>query len=399
MIGVEELLSLLLSEVEPLPGISLPIAEPIGASLAGPLVAVDPIPPFANSAMDGYAVRRADLSTVDRFVVAADLPAGQPATRHLEFGQTAAIATGAALPHGADGVVPVEQAEREGDLVRLAGPIPDHGHVRPAGEDIAPGRVLAPSGSLLTGPLATLAAAAGISHATVVSIPRVGILTTGDELIPVYATLAAASVRDVNGPLIAHAVESIGLVAVNLGRAGDDAEDITNRLVSSTTVDAIVVSGGLGRGDRDVVVEALARHGLVRAFEVAMRPGKPFAFGRSDGRPVYALPGNPGAAIAAFHALVAPALRVLSGRQAHGPGIRAVLTSPLANPSGRRHYVRATLAWDGPTLAATPTGRQGSGLVSDIVAADALVVIPETVVRAEPGDVYQIIPLKPIGGS
>ena len=398
MIGVDELLDLLLGEVQPLPATSVRINDAVGSALAQPLVAVDPIPPFANSAMDGYAIRREDLATVDRFELVAHVPAGTAFDRRLMPGQTAAIATGGALPSGADAVVPIEQSERDGDRVRLAGPLPGHGHVRRSGEDTEPGRMLAAPGAVLTRPLAILSAAAGISHASVVPVPRVGILTTGDELVPVDAQLTPSAVRDVNGPLLANAVESMGILAVNLGRARDDVNQIADRLATPPALDAAIVSGGLGRGERDVVVDALARDGIVRAFQVAMRPGKPFAFGWVSGVPVFALPGNPGAALAAFHVLVAPCLRLLAGRAPYPPVMTARLGENVENRGGRHQLVRVRLYWEDSTLHAMPTRRSGSGLVSDLVTADALLCIPPSVESARAGEGFPIFPLKPLEG-
>ena len=399
MIGVDDLLELILTQARPLPVELLATGLSPRQVLAADLIAVDPVPPFDNSAMDGYAVRRTDLGHVEHFQVAGEVAAGQVTVRDVARGVAIAIATGAPLPKACDAVVPLEQAQRSGDLVRFVGQVPEHGHVRRAGEDVPSGAIVARAGASLDLRLVALAEAAGVSRARVRRRPSVAVLTTGDELIDPRADLGPGAVRDVNGLLLTDALRAMGVDSSFFGRFPDDPDRIATQLSARHLADAVVITGGLGGGRKDVVTAAVKQAGTVRAFDVAMRPGKDFAFGRVAGKPVYCLPGNPGAALAAFHALVAPALRVLSGRPPHPPTIQAVLTEPLSNAGGRRHYVRATLAWNGPTLAATPTGRQGSGLVSDIVAADGLLVVPEATKRVETGDVLEVLPLKSFGGS
>ena len=399
MIGVDELLALILAEVEPLRPIRHLIDLVIGSVLAGDLVAVDPLPPFTNSAMDGFAIRRVDRERVASFRVVDDLAAGHESDRQIAGGEAARIATGAMLPAGADAVVPIELATVRGDHVSFQGKSPPHGHVRAAGEDVAVGTILARSGDRLTPALACVAMAAGVRAAWVVPIPRVGIITTGDELVALNAPLALASVRDVNAAFLASAVAALGMAPVDLGRSPDNPDAIGAAI--STRVgglDAIVVAGGLGPGPRDVVVEAISRLGTARAFHVAMRPGKAFAFGQVRNLPIFGVPGNPGATLAAFHALVVPSLRALAGRPPHAPEVHAMLTTDVPNDGGRRTYLRVTLSWDGPTLMATPTGRHGSGLISDLAAADAFLVIPSDRSTARSGTALPILPLTPLGG-
>lgn len=395
MIGVDELLAPILADMAPLPATTVDVIDGVGCVLASDLVAIESLPPFANSAMDGFAVRRVDLARGAAFRLVDILPAGQPARRTIGEGEAASIATGGMLPDGADAVVPTEQAMVEGDLAVFHGSIPRHGHVRPAGEDVQTGALVAHAGEILTRRLATVAMATGARTVDVIPCPRVGILTTGDELVDLNARLTSGTIRDTNRALLAAGAEALGFQAVSIGRSRDDASQIADRVTSADAVDIVLISGGLGKGARDVVVDAIARIGTVRAFEVAMRPGKPFAFGTVEGRPVFAVPGNPVAALAAFSVLVAPALRRLAGRVDERPGPSAKLTGDLSNTGGRRHLVRVRLEWVAGTLSATPVDRHGSGIISSLAAADGFLVIPETIEHARAGDVYDVIPFAP----
>ena len=398
MVGVDELLSLVLADAAPRPPTKGLLHESRGQVLAQDIFAVNPLPWFANAAMDGFAVRRADLASYSSISIVDHIAAGMSNSRRFGDGQGVAISTGAALPPELDTVVPLEIATFAEGRITVRGDIPGHGHVRLAGEDVLVGSRVAERGAVLTDPLTTLALATGITHVAAYTQVRVHLVTVGDELVVVGTPIEQGFTQDFNNELLMTPISGCGCWVHGATFCPDDGREIA-KVLGTGGYDVIVTTGGLGPGARDVVADAIARAGTVRAFDVAMRPGKAFAFGRVGTARVYALPGNPGAALAAFHALVAPALRRLSGRPAHPPKIQAVLTEPIANTGGRRHFVRATLAWDGPTLAATPTGRQGSGLVSDIAAADALVVIHESVERAEPGDIVHILPLKPIGGA
>ena len=398
MIGVDELLSLILADAEPFPPTTDLLPNTWGQVLAEDILAVTPLPPFANAAMDGYAVRRSDLERFSTIAIVADVAAGAAATQVIGPGAGVSISTGAPVPPELDTVVPIEHASFAGGEITVFATIPDHGHIRRAGEDVATGTPVARRGEVVTDPIIMLGQATGIPTARTFPRVRVRLLTVGDELVAVGTRFAPGRTQNVNNELLTGPIRACGCLVHGLASPPDDTARIAVAFAEDD-IDVFVTTGGLGPSAHDVVVDAISTAGTVRAFQVAMRPGKAFAFGQVHGRSVYALPGNPGAALAAFHALVAPALRILSGQPAHPTKIQAVLTGPVANAGGRRHYVRATLSWDGPTLAATPTGRQGSGLVSDIVAADALLVIHESVERAEAGDIVHILPLKPLGGS
>lgn len=410
MTDVDALLELVFAEVSPLPAVPASIVEATGRVLAADVVAVDPSPPFTNSAMDGYAVRRADLAGQDgsgtALRVVDDVPAGVSPARRLLVGEAASIATGGMVPPGADVVVPIEQTSRDGEFVMIEGALPDHGHFRPAGDDVRPGSVVGLAGQLVTDRLVALAMAVGVRTVHVVPRPRVGVLTTGDELLPLGAPLSAGKVRDVNGLLLRSALTGLGFATLDMATATDEVDELTGRLDDAASagrlddapsVDAIVVAGGLGKGRRDVLTEAIGRSGTVRAFEVSMRPGKPIAFGQVGGVPIFGVPGNPVAAVVALHVIVAPALRRMAGRRRAARPV-ARITETIATGGGRRHYLRVRLAWMDGALVATPVGHRGSASVSSLAAADGLLEIPETIDAARAGESFGVIPFEPREG-
>ena len=358
-----------------------PLAECRGLALAADLLAAVSLPPFDNSAMDGYAVRSVDVAAASRdepveLDVSEDIPAGRTDAPVLQPGTAHRIMTGAPVPPGADAVLPVESTD--GGLVRvqLYGAVAPGTNVRRAGEDVRVGDVVLRRGQLLGA--AQLGAAAAVGSATLpVHRPlRVLVLSTGSELVAPGNPLEHGQIYESNGPMLAAAVEEAGGVA-ELGRFVADDVDVFVRALRARleSVDLVLTSGGVSAGAYEVVKDALAEHG-VEFVKVAMQPGKPQGAGRFDGVPVVTLPGNPVSALVSFEIFVRPALLAAAGHAVTArPRLTAALAEPLSSPAERRQYRRGVYADGSVRLVGGP----GSHLLVALAAANCLVEIPEQV--------------------
>lgn len=379
MLTVEEALDQILSRVEPLGVELVDVMAALGRVLAEPVVSRRELPPWPNSAMDGYAIRSADtrgapadLAVVGRIVAGAVPP------RALGPGEAMRIFTGAPLPEGADAVVPQEDVEAAGGRVVVSRRVEPGAFVRPAGEDVRAGdRVVGPGhvvGAAEIGLLATL----GYTRVRVHRRPRVAILSTGNELADLGAEPGPGQIPNTNTySLMAQVVEAGG-EPVNLGVVPDRLESLVERLRWGLAADVLVSSAGVSVGELDLVREALTQCGAeLHLWQVAMRPGKPITFGSLEGRPVFGLPGNPVSAMVTFELFVRPALRRMQGcRAVERPRIWARALDAIANPGGRRGYLRVTLAREDGGYGARLTGDQGSGILRSMVLADGLAVVP-----------------------
>jgi molybdopterin molybdotransferase len=410
------------------------LSEALGRVLAEPVVSTTALPPWDNSAMDGYAIRSADTegATEDapvRLEVIGDVRAGQAPETEIRRGTAIRIATGAPVPPRADAVVPVElttpldAAGAAGPRGRDAtGPLPVAclvhepvavgGSIRRAGSDLAAGVIVLEPGRALSAQAVALAAGAGVPQLRVHRRPSVAVLATGDEVVPAGRDLGPAGIPDANGPGITALVEDAGGQAQTLGIAKDRLEDVDSRLCAALAggVDAIVVSGGVSVGPYDVVKLAFEKIGRIDVWRVAVQPGKPFAFGTAE-RPdggralLFGLPGNPVSSFVTFELFVRPAIRALAGHRQDRlfrPVDRGVLVEPVSKSPGRRAFVRVIAERDeagSPNrddagrvrvrLAGGQAG-QGSHVISALAAADALAVIPEEHDRLEAGDGVQL---------
>jgi molybdenum cofactor synthesis domain-containing protein len=399
----------------------VPVAQGLGRVLARDVMAAVTLPPWDNSAMDGYAIRAADATAATegapvRLVVAGEVPAGGAPDQSVEPGSAIRIATGAPMPPGADAVVPVEQttpldaAGAAGPRGRDAlGPVPvavlvhaagsTGAHVRRRGSDLDEGATILTAGTALTPAAIALAAGAGIPTVQVRRQPRVAVLATGNEVRPAGEDLGPAGIPDANGPGLRALVVTAGATAIDLGIAPDDQADVVARLRSALDrgADAIVVAGGVSVGPYDVVKLAFESIGEIGLWRVAVQPGKPFAFGtatRPDGGRtlLFGLPGNPVSSFVTFELFVRPAIRALSGRRdVLRPIDRAVLLDEVRTAPGRRAFVRVTAERDADgaperdeqgrvraRLSHGPAG-QGSHVLSALASADGLAVILEAV--------------------
>lgn len=395
--SVAEALARMLAAVRPLETETVALDEALGRALAQDVDARRDQPPFFASAMDGWAVRRADgLAKAAELKIIGESAAGKGLDRAVGPGEAARIFTGAPVPEGADCVVPQENAERVGDAVRL-GPLETApGHIRPRGGDFAAGQRLLDKGVRLDPWRISLAAAAGLARLEVSRRPRVAILSTGDEIVPAGGPVGPWAIWNSGGPALQALCRTWGAAAMQLAPAGDSEAAIVGA-VERAEADLLVMIGGASVGDYDVVKPALKRLGLEFFVEgVAMRPGKPTWFGRlADGRLVLGAPGNPASALVCAELFLKPVLRGLQGLAPAEPPLRARLTAPMAANGPREHFLRAELvsAADG-SLEARPYPDQDSSLVTVFARADALLRRGAGASRANAGDAVEVVRLE-----
>jgi len=372
------------------------LAAALGRVAAADVVSSRTVPAAANSAMDGFAVRHADLGTPPtRLRVVATEPAGTVVDVALTPGVTVKLFTGSVIPPGADTVVRVEDtSEEDGTVVVRA--VPSRGaNVRAAGEDVRPGQRVLEAGTVL-GP-ADLGILASIGCATVVvhHRPRVTILSTGSELVELDETPGPGQVVNSNAYTLAAASFEAGATAVVLPIVRDRAEDIRARLDDALCADVVLTSGGVSVGELDLVKDVLAASGVESIFwKVAQKPGRPLAFGRRGSCLVFGLPGNPVSALVCFYLYVRPALRRLQGhRRLHLPTVEATLTQTTRKAHGLTEFVRAQMQESsrGPLATALPT--QSSGVLSGLGSGAGLLVGPAAVDELQAGSRYPVIVL------
>lgn len=398
---VEEHRAAALGLTSALQPVELPIAAAAGHVLARDVRAGGPLPPWDNSAMDGYAVRAADTtgaltSSPVSLRVVADLPAGSAAAPVVGPGEAARIMTGAPLPPGADAVVPVEQTDAGISAVAVMAAARPGAHVRRAGEDASAGDVVLAAGALLVERRVGAAAAAGAGTVTVHRRPRVLVLATGSELVPPGQERARGQISDSNSYLLAAAVAAAGCDAIRLPPVPDDARTLREVLLAhAPTVDAVITAGGVSVGAYDVVKEAMTGWGDVEFVPVAMQPGKPQGLGRlPDGTPVFCLPGNPVSVYVSFEVVVRPALLRMRGLTVvDRPTLAAVAEDGWPSPVGRVQYMPVALREEGGTWWArrAVAGGSGSHLAAGLAAADGLAVVPLDTPEVFSGDLLTVM--------
>ena len=402
MIPLEEARAHVLDRVKPLTPVRVAADDARGCVLAEPVIATEPIPPFDNSAMDGYAVRAADTASAPvELPVAGVLAAGgDPSAFRVDAGEVVRIMTGAVIPEGADAIVIVEQTEPldDGRRVRIGVAAQPGDHVRVAGDDIRPGDVVMDAGVVLTAAHLGVLASLGVTDVTVVPRPRVGVLSTGDELVEGPAPLRPGQLRDSNRHALLPMLTDAGCEAIDLGLIKDDRAAITRAIEQAVeSCDALLTSGGVSMGDFDEVKAVLSeRADDMRWMQIAIRPAKPFAFGTLAGTPVFGLPGNPVSSIISFELLARPALRKMMGfadDDLDRPRLRALADEDIRRRAdGKTHYARVVVSVRDGRLHARSAGGQGSHQLAAMAAANALAVLPDGdgVIT---GDDLEVIPL------
>ena len=385
LVSLEETRDAILGAVPRLPVEPCAIADAVGLVLAEDVITAEAVPPFANTAMDGYALRAADTDGASedapvRLRVVGELPAGHAPTAPVGPGEAIRIMTGAPMPDGADAVMMVERTARDGDdgvLVQAVAKTGDH--IRLPGGDLVAGQVVFTAGTVLGPAHVGVLASVGAHVVPVYRRVRVGVLSTGDELVE-QGALAPGQIRDSNRPMLLALAAAAGAEVIDLGLARDDEDLIVSVLEDAfTRCDAVLTSGGVSVGDYDFVKAALDRFGQLEWRQIAIKPAKPLAFGIVQGVPVFGLPGNPVSSLVSFELFARPALRSMMG-YTECRRVEVVARAAHAftrRPDGKVHLDRVRVRWEGGGYVVVSTGKQESNVLSATAAANGLALVPD----------------------
>ncbi len=359
----------------------LAIRSALGRILAEDVLSQINVPPYNNSAMDGYVMRGADLPTEGKaqITIIGTSFAGQPYTETIQKGQCARIFTGAVIPAGTDTVIMQESVEKQGDTIIIGAEHKKGQHVRPVGEDIAIDQIVLRAGKQLTPADIGLLASLGVPEVKVKRRLRVAFFTTGDELRAVGEMLQPGQIYDSNRYTLYGMLTHLGVDIIDMGVIGDNPEDIENAFLSAASCsDAIITSGGVSVGDADYVTDTLRRIGEVNFWKVAMKPGKPLTFGKVQAAVFFGLPGNPVSAMVTFYQFVQPALQRMMGKNAVAPvRLTVPCISTLKKSPGRMEFQRGILENNEQGhLVVRSTGKQGSGILSSMSQANCFIILP-----------------------
>ena len=393
LIRVEEALAQILNAIVPLDVEKVSILDALGRVIGEDVHAPRNLPPVSNSAMDGYAVRACDTAGASSrkpaiLDVVEDIPAGVFPQKNVGPGQASRIMTGAPVPSGADAVVRMEDTQKEGTAVKILVDVVSGMDIRQAGEDVQEGELVIPRGTVIRPAEVGMLAALGRSFIFVHQRPLVAILATGDELMEIDEDTTSWKIISSNNYATAAQVLESGAIPLQLGIARDRREDLLRKFRTATRADIIISSGGVSVGDYDLVKDIMHEVGNQMHFwQVAMRPGKPLAFGSLDGVPLFGLPGNPVSSMVSFEQFVRPSLLKMMGhRRLFRKVIRATLEEDVAKKEGMRYFLRAYVKKEGNLYKISTTGEQGSGILKSMVRANGLVVLPEGASGARRGE-------------
>ena len=378
-----------LTAVPLLPVVDVPVWEALGLGLARPVAAPHDVPPFTNSAMDGYAVQGADVGAAPVSLdLLEDVPAGHVARTRVIPGAAIKIMTGAPMPDGADTVVKVEDTEPLPGGVRIVVPTATGTAVRPAGGDLRAGAPVFEAGERLTSRHISVLASLGVAP-TVRRRPRVAVLSTGDEVLPPETPdLGPGQIRDTNRPLLIAMLRQLGAEVMDLGIVGDDADLLREELArGAAEADMVLTSGGVSMGEYDLVKIVLSELGTIDFWQVAMQPAKPFAFGHIDGTPLLGLPGNPVSVMVAYEVFARPALLHMMGcTRVFRPLVPARAAERWRTSPVKTVFTRVITELRDGTVYVRSSGAQMSNVLSSLARADAFAVIPVGVGDVEAGD-------------
>ena len=375
----------------------VPLESVRGRVLAIDVAAPFDVPGFANSAMDGFALRGDELraDAVSQFKLAGEIFAGRGVAPRVVPGCCVRVTTGAPLPDGADTVVMKENARVDADIVHVEPGTQRGANVRPAGEDYRRGDLAVQRGTRLAAAHAGALASFGMTGIAVSRRPRAVLITTGDELVPPGVALGFGQIHDSNRFSLGGLLEQHGVELLRHERVRDEPDLLRAALIrAGRDADLVVSSGGVSAGEADYLPRLLADTGQIHFWKVRIKPGMPFLFGRIGGAQVFALPGNPVSGIAIFLTLMRPGIDAMTGAAEHRVALRARLTDAIDKRHARTEFQRARLGCDSDgTLRATPFPRQGSGMLRGVAEANALIVLPEAPRSFAAGEVVDVMPL------
>jgi molybdopterin molybdotransferase len=389
MLSVSEARERILAFFSPVDSQTVPLERAAGRILSGDILARTDLPLFDNSAVDGFALHATDLDSPHPLTVIADIRAGEYFETAIKPGQSARVMTGAALPPGASAVIMVEDTDfnvrspgsRAPKMVTIKMAIQEGSNVRSRGDDLHTGEKVLAAGLRLRAQEIGLLAMLGESNVLVYRQPRLAVLSSGDELMPVDAALIPGKIHESNSLTLAALASTAGVELIPLGVAKDTKADIRKRLKRAVKAkaDVIVSSAGVSVGAFDYIKAVIEENGAIDFWKVDLRPGKPLAFGKYAGIPFFGLPGNPVSAFVGFEVFVRPALEKLSGQEVRPhPRATAYLAEPVES-DGRESYLRAVVGWENGRMVARLTGSQSSGNIFSLVRANALLIVPSGV--------------------
>ncbi|MED5207751.1 MAG: gephyrin-like molybdotransferase Glp [Chloroflexota bacterium] len=412
MLSVEQAFDKVIASFQSLEYEEKPLLDCIGQVLAEDIRSPLALPPLANSGMDGYAVIQADIvgaspAKPSNLSVIGIVAAGHMPDKTVVPGTAIRIMTGAPVPNGADTVIPFEETDeverkREGkplDRVQIFADMPFGCNVRPAGEDVSVGMLVLEKGTSIRAAEVGVIASLGMDKVKVIRRPVVAVLATGDELETTGTPLSGGRIYDSNSFSVAASIISSGGVPRILGIARDNLGDLNAKLESAVGSDLVITSAGVSKGDYDIVKDVLNERGEMNFWSVRMRPAKPLAFGHLNGSggkniPLLGLPGNPVSAMVAFEMFARPAIRTMLGKsRIFRPMIDGVLTASIRNEDGRRVYASVEVVLKNGEYRATPTGPQGSNILTSMSKANGLAICPDDLSGKDAGEVVQIIML------
>ena len=383
MIQVQEALDKILSKIQFKGVEKIPLDQALGRVMAEDVVSRINNPPLDNSAMDGYALIAGDIQSATpenpvKLEMVEEIAAGYTAKGTLKPGQTMRIMTGAPIPPGADAVLMQEDTQKDGDSILCLDRADVEENIRRAGEDIKIGESVLKKGTTLSPAHIGMLAVIGRSQIAVSQRPTVSILSTGDEILELDETPQGPQIFNSNGHMLAAQIKSAGGIPIYLGIAKDTEKDLMEKFEWALKADIVVSSGGVSVGDYDLVKSSLQKMGQDMLFwKVAMKPGKPLAFGRIGKTPIFGLPGNPVSSFVSFEQFVRPSLRkVLGCSDLSHKTVQAKLTRTIHKKPGRLHFLSSIVSWAGGEYTVTPAGEQGSGILKSAANANGLLIFP-----------------------
>jgi molybdopterin molybdotransferase len=395
LLDVEQAMDKMLSALTPATTESqhVPLEQACGRILSEPVCSEFSVPPFDNSAMDGYALRSADLKQSNTLRLIGKSFAGEPFDGALEAGQTVRIMTGAVVPDGADAVMMQENCQADGDNIMFNSAVKAGDNIRRAGEDIHKGDVVLPQGHKISPVDIGLLASLGIAEVSVYRPLRVALFSSGDELVLPGHALKQGQIYDSNRAALRAMLEKMDIEVIDLGLISDDTKHLEQAMQRGAhSADAMISSGGVSVGEADYTKAVLEKLGQVSFWKLAIKPGKPFAFGKVEDCAFFGLPGNPVSALVTFHQLVIPALALLGGQMPHQPMFLSARSSDKLKKRPGRMDLQRGICWqdENGTLMVKCSGKQGSGLLTSISKANCFIRLPRDSGDIQAGESVQI---------